>query len=164
MGLTSDDIIEIMKLLDGSNFDEMRLEHDDLKLYLKRSSTTGDFSISDSEPVSTISSNIDSVDNKVAPPEKQASVDETSVPDQVEGLENIISPMQGTFYSSPKPGESPFVDIGSHVEATTVICIVEVMKLMNSVTVGMTGEIVEICVEDGDIIDKDQVLFRIKSI
>ena len=74
----------------------------------------------------------------------------------------VEAPMLGTFYRSPKPGEPPFVQVGDTVTATTVIGIVEVMKLMNSVTAGVAGTVIAIDASDGDLVEPGSTLVRIQ--
>lgn len=74
----------------------------------------------------------------------------------------IISPMVGTFYQSPGPNESPFIKKGDYVEKKQTVCIIEAMKLMNEIEAEVTGEIVEILVNDGDIVDCGQALMKVK--
>ena len=73
----------------------------------------------------------------------------------------VRSPMVGSFYTSPAPGASPFVDIGQTVSVGDVLCIVEAMKMMNQIESDKSGVIVEILVEDGDPVEFDQPMFRI---
>ena len=73
----------------------------------------------------------------------------------------VRAPLLGTFYSTPKPGEPPFVRVGDRVEQDTVVCIVEVMKLMNSVSAGVSGVIAAIHARDGDLVEFDQLLFTV---
>nr|YP_010618722.1 Acetyl-CoA carboxylase, biotin carboxyl carrier protein [Rhodomelopsis africana]WAX02735.1 Acetyl-CoA carboxylase, biotin carboxyl carrier protein [Rhodomelopsis africana] len=74
----------------------------------------------------------------------------------------IISPMVGTFYKSPAPNESSFIEIGETVQPKQIVCIIEAMKLMNEIESEVTGEVVEILVKDGDIVDCGQALVKIK--
>lgn len=74
----------------------------------------------------------------------------------------VKSPMVGVFYSASAPGEEPFVSVGSRVEKGDVLCIVEAMKLMNEISAETSGEITEICVEDGEVVEFGQPLFYIK--
>jgi acetyl-CoA carboxylase biotin carboxyl carrier protein len=74
----------------------------------------------------------------------------------------IGAPMQGTFYRAEAPGKDPFVDVGSHVEPDTVVCIVEIMKMMNSVPAGVSGTIVEVCAEDAQLVAEGDALFRVQ--
>lgn len=75
----------------------------------------------------------------------------------------VTAPMLGTFYSSPKPGAPAFVGIGDAVEAEAVVCIVEVMKLMNSVQAGVSGTVTEIYAKDGDLVEFGQPLFAVRE-
>ena len=75
----------------------------------------------------------------------------------------IISPMIGTFYRSPAPNESPFIEINDTVQIDQTVCIIEAMKLMNEIESEVDGQIVEILVEDGDIVDCGQALIKIKQ-
>jgi acetyl-CoA carboxylase biotin carboxyl carrier protein len=70
--------------------------------------------------------------------------------------------MLGTFYCAPSPGERPFVEVGSEVSLADTVCLVEVMKLFNSVKAGVAGTVVEVLVENGAMVEYDQVLMVIK--
>lgn len=74
----------------------------------------------------------------------------------------IISPMIGTFYRSPAPNEQPFIDINDIVNSNQTVCIIEAMKLMNEIQAEVEGQIIEILVKDGDIVDCGQALMRVK--
>ena len=75
----------------------------------------------------------------------------------------ISSPIVGTFYRSPSPNAESFVKIGSTVEADTVVCIIEAMKLMNEIQAETSGEVVKIYVENGQPVEYGQPLFGIKK-
>ena len=79
-----------------------------------------------------------------------------------EGAILIKSPMVGSFYRAPEPGARPFVEVGQQVEMDTVVCIIEVMKLMNSVPAGASGVVTHILVEDGGPVEFGQVLVVIE--
>nr|QCI08939.1 acetyl-CoA carboxylase, biotin carboxyl carrier protein [Wrangelia sp.] len=74
----------------------------------------------------------------------------------------IISPMVGTFYRSPAPNEAPFIEKGDIVQKKQIVCIIEAMKLMNEIEAEVNGEITEILVQDGDIVDCGQALMKVK--
>lgn len=74
----------------------------------------------------------------------------------------IIAPTVGTFYSSPSPGEPPFVMEGDKVKKGSTLCIIEAMKMMNEVTSNFEGKIVKIFVENGSIVQKGDQLFIIE--
>lgn len=81
---------------------------------------------------------------------------------QGDGLVDVVAPGVGTCYRSPSPGEPPFVEPGTAVDAGTQVCILEVMKLMNTVVAGVRGTIAEVCVEDGAPVQYGDVLFRVR--
>ena len=78
-------------------------------------------------------------------------------------LQKITSPTVGTFYSAQQPGEDPFVKIGQNVVSSTVVCVLEAMKLFNEIRAGVDGEIVEILVKEGDFVEFGQPLFLVKK-
>jgi len=82
----------------------------------------------------------------------------------VEPVEGVLirSPMVGTFYRAPEPGAAPFVEVGQHVEADTTVCIIEVMKLMNSLPAGCRGTVAQILVDDGDAVEYGQPLIVVR--
>lgn len=75
---------------------------------------------------------------------------------------DVRSPMVGVFYSAPSPDAEPFVKIGDRVHKGDVLCIIEAMKLMNEITAEADGEVVDICVENGQLVEFDQCLMRIE--
>jgi acetyl-CoA carboxylase biotin carboxyl carrier protein len=74
----------------------------------------------------------------------------------------VTAPLLGSFYGAPKPGDAPFVSVGDRVEADTVVCIIEVMKLMNSVVAGVAGIVAAIHANDGELVEHGQTLFTIQ--
>ena len=76
-------------------------------------------------------------------------------------ITEVRSPIVGVFYAAPAPDADPFVTIGSKVKKGDVLCIIEAMKLMNEITAECDGEIVDICVKNGDLAEFEQVLFKI---
>lgn len=79
-----------------------------------------------------------------------------------DGTVTINSPMVGTFYAKPNPDSENFVQVGSNVGADTIVCIVEAMKVFNEIPAECSGTIVEILVADGDAVDFDKPMFRVK--
>lgn len=73
----------------------------------------------------------------------------------------VKSPLVGTFYESPSPGKPPFVSVGNTVKEGDIVCIVEAMKVMNEITSEKSGEIAEIFIKDGDMVEYGQPIFRI---
>lgn len=76
-------------------------------------------------------------------------------------ITEIKSPMVGVFYSAPAPDAEPYVSVGKKVKKGDVLCIIEAMKLMNEITSEVDGEIVDICVENGQVVEYAQILFKV---
>ncbi len=163
MTLTAADVAEIMRVVEQSTFDEISLEMDGVKLTLRRAGAAGgvvqsvttqaDLSCSAAAPAAT--SRLDAPAAPAAPAGAGASPDAH--------LSDIASPMLGTFYRAPKPGSAPFVEIGSVVEVDSVIAIIEVMKLMNTVRAGVRGVITEILPADETLVEFGDVLMRART-
>ena len=73
----------------------------------------------------------------------------------------VTAPMVGVFYAAPAPSDEPFVHVGSKVKAGETLCIIEAMKVLNEVTAEADGEVLEICVADGDLVEFGSCLMRI---
>jgi acetyl-CoA carboxylase biotin carboxyl carrier protein len=148
MTLTAADVAEIMRLVEQSGFDELNLEIDGTKISLRRGAPIGTASAAAAVPsVAPLAA--------AAAPAAQAASDPTAV--------DLPSPLLGTFYRSPKPGAPPFVQVGSPVEADTIIGIIEVMKLMNTVRAGVRGTVAEFLAADGALVEYGEVLLRVRK-
>lgn len=154
MNLSHDDVQRLLQLLDASQFDELQLETDGTKLTLRRNGAGGTPQATAAH--SQLASAPSAQAAVAAVPAAQAATPAAS------GLLEVRAAMLGTFYGAPKPGAAPFVGIGTKVEPDTVIGIIEVMKLMNSVSAGITGEIVEVLVRDGELVEFEQPLMRVR--
>ncbi|MGI1821965.1 acetyl-CoA carboxylase biotin carboxyl carrier protein [Exiguobacterium sp. TRN 1102] len=146
-----DQIKELIQLLDQSSVHEMELETSDFKLSLKK------------EAQQTVSAPIMQT-QAFAPPAPAPQVNEqTEEPTQEKAsYRTITSPMVGTFYSRPAPDKEAFVNVGDRVESGQTVCILEAMKLFNDVEAEISGEIVEVLVADGDLVEFGQPLFSVK--
>lgn len=153
MSLTAADVAEIMRLVEQSSFDELTLELDGLKLSFRRgtamtqdAATTRGTALAGG-PAAVVTGTQHS---------------ETPAAPEV-GFKHIESPMLGTFYRCPKPGVAPFVEIGSEVVEETVIAIIEVMKLMNTVRAGVRGTVTDIFPADGTLVEYGALLMRVRA-
>ncbi|MFC7049309.1 acetyl-CoA carboxylase biotin carboxyl carrier protein [Emcibacter nanhaiensis] len=145
--LSDEDVEEIITILEKSHFEELDIETGRFRLRVSRSGEgwTQEWS-GKNDPV-------------VAEQVLEATVEV----EEEEGIALIRAPLPGTFYRAPQPGAAPFVEVGSKVEADTVTAILETMKLMNPVHAGVSGEIVEILVENAQPVDADTVLMKVKT-
>ena len=155
MNLTHDDVQEILQLLDASSFNELQLATDRFKLTLRRSSSRAEGWTQEMQ-TSAAAHVAKSVPLPAAAPPVHKPANAT-------GIVDVLPPIIGTFYRAPKPGAPPFVDVGTRVEPETVIGIIETMKLMNSVYAGVTGVVVEICAANGQLVEQDHVLIRLRT-
>jgi acetyl-CoA carboxylase biotin carboxyl carrier protein len=97
----------------------------------------------------------------LASPQPRPTPSEDDIVDY-DQLAQVVSPIVGVFYSAPSPDSPPYVSIGSAVRKGDVLCIIEAMKLLNEITADQDGEIVDICVKNGDIAEYGQVLFKMR--
>jgi acetyl-CoA carboxylase biotin carboxyl carrier protein len=161
------EIREIIKLVDQSSVEEFTYEHDGSKINLKKNNGV---TVSaqpqvvqaveevkpaaqavQQAPVQSAAPSVNA-EEKEAP---QANVDNSN-------LHKITSPMVGTFYQSSSPESGPYVKVGDKVDESSVVCIVEAMKLFNEIEAEAKGEIVEILVKDGQLVEYGQPLFLVK--
>jgi len=129
-----------------------------------QASDLNEIEIQDGEESVRISrGNTQSLEVKSAPIElkKENAMPENNNVPNIDSGSSIKSPIVGTFYRKPAPDKSPFVDIGSHVNAGDVVCIVEAMKMMNEIKSEFTGQVTAINVEDGAPVEFDQSLIVI---
>jgi acetyl-CoA carboxylase biotin carboxyl carrier protein len=158
MNLTHHDIQAILKIIDDSPYDELRLDNAEFSLYLKRTPegwTEERRTLKVAAPLSdTVATHAVTADSATA----QTAEPAASEP----GLVDVRAPIVGTFYRSPQPGAAPFVDVGSDVQPDTVIAIIEVMKLMSSIPALTRGKVREILVNDAQFVEKGQLLMRVK--
>ena len=94
-----------------------------------------------------------------AAPAPAPAAEETNV--DFNRTREIKSPMVGVFYAAPSPDAKPFVEVGSKVQKGDIVCIVEAMKLMNEITAEFDGEVVDVCVHNGDVVEYGQTLFKL---
>ena len=96
----------------------------------------------------------------VAPAATEPAAQAPAAAPEPQGVE-VTAPMVGVFYAAPAPGDEPFVRVGSKVKAGETLCIIEAMKVLNEVTAEADGEVLEICVADGDLVEFGSCLMRI---
>jgi acetyl-CoA carboxylase biotin carboxyl carrier protein len=152
VSLTAADVAEIMRLVEQSSFDELTLEIDGIKLSLRRGAAAELSCDPGLQP--PVTGTQDAPDTPATAP--APAVAETNV-------RNVASPLLGTFYRAAKPGAPPFVEVGAQVEEETVVAIIEVMKLMNTVRAGVRGTVTEILVADGALAEYGETLMRVRQ-
>jgi acetyl-CoA carboxylase biotin carboxyl carrier protein len=151
VSLTASDIAEIARLLDESRFSSLDLQMGEFRLRIRRDG--GGWIPQRDEP---------------AEPETPAPAPEPPPPSQEAsaaraGEVDVPAPLLGNFYSAPRPGDPPFVQVGDTVNEDTTIGIIEVMKLMNPIRAGVAGAVVAILAENGSAVEEGQPLIRVRT-
>ncbi len=143
--LPLDDVGRLVELLAESGVGEIRVRQGELEITVKARTESPAVSQTAPQAEGTLE------------PEADGSVERDGG-----GLHVVRSPVVGTFYRTPAPGEKPYVEVGDHVRVEQTLCIVEAMKLMNEIPADVSGEVVEILVENAKGVEYDQPLFRIR--
>jgi acetyl-CoA carboxylase biotin carboxyl carrier protein len=151
LSLTAKDVAEILQALEASSFDTLDLELNGVKLQLRRGSS-----------VATVRAPAASTHASAAPAAPMPVAVAAPPVEVPSGTTMVPAPLLGIFYRAPKPGEPPFVEVGARVEADTIIGIIEVMKLMNTVRAGVRGEVVAIPASNGELVEYGEALLFVR--
>lgn len=157
MSLNAKEVAEILRALEASSFDTLELEMGGVKLSLRRSGAVSSGTALPTAPARDAA--------PVLAPIRAASMSAapSSTPVEVPpGTRTVTAPLLGVFYRAPKPGEAPYVEVGQRVAADTIVGIIEVMKLMNTVRAGCSGEIVAIPARNGELVEYGEALLFVR--
>lgn len=149
MALSDEDVREILRIIDASDLSELRIDTEGFSLHVVRG---------EARAAATPAAAQAGAPARTKPPAESPPFPEAP-PD---GLATIEAPMLGTFYRAEAPGRPPFVEVGATVEPDTIVCIIEVMKMMNSVPAGVSGRVAEVLPENAQLVEYGQPLFRVK--
>ncbi|TJY44450.1 acetyl-CoA carboxylase biotin carboxyl carrier protein [Cohnella pontilimi] len=154
------EIKELIKLVDQTSIHELEIENEGVKLAIRKPGRTEVVNVQTPQIAHTYVPSaapaVPAVQTAAPQPEAKPAAADTS------HLHRITSPMVGTFYRAPSPEAPSFVNVGDRVNEKTVVCILEAMKLMNPLEAEVKGEIVEILVENGQLVEFGQPLFLVK--
>jgi acetyl-CoA carboxylase biotin carboxyl carrier protein len=161
MDLSKEDVFKIINLIEESGYEDVRLEIGDFKLHVQKHASGA--------PVAEVAGRSE------VPPARPAPAPVASAPASApavaakgaarvvpDGAVVVRAPMLGTFYRAPSPGEKPFVEVGTKVKPDDTVCLVEVMKLFNSIKAGAAGTVLEILVENAAMVEHGQPLLVIR--
>jgi acetyl-CoA carboxylase biotin carboxyl carrier protein len=152
---TYDDILAIAKLVEsGSRFTEFRLRSGDIEVEVKRANGVA--------PAAPAPSPVPAAAPSAPVAPAAPAVSRAALPDLPAGTVVITAPMVGTFYRAPEPGAAPFVEVGAKVRPDTIVCLIEVMKLMNSVPAGIEGTVTHVFAENAQMVELGQALLAIR--
>ena len=147
-------IRELVRLLESSSLTVLEIEENDLRVRLEKGQTTG---IAQPVPAALPQAVPAALPVETAPapaPVADGTVD-------FNRLKEVKSPLVGIFYAAPSPGAEPFAGVGSRVKKGDVLCVVEAMKLMNEITADADGEVIDVCVQNGQVVEFGQILFKL---
>jgi acetyl-CoA carboxylase biotin carboxyl carrier protein len=173
--INKDEVIQLLRILAESTLSELHLETGQLKLIAKKHApheANQELEVHRQQPPEApMPQQSPEVLPVEAPgtsaethPEGPARREEPSLDFEEEGLTPIKSPMLGTFYWAPKPGAPPFVQVGQVVSEDDTVCIIEVMKLFNTIKAGVRGRIAKVCVENTQMVEFQQTLFLVEKV
>lgn len=164
---THDDVTRMLRLIDDASDIELRIEVGDMKLHMRKFS--GASPSPSPSPAAAAAPALETPQPFAAPaalqpapsaPPPTRAAPAAAKPD--EGLIAVRAPMLGRFYRTPSPSEPPFVEVGTHVEPDDTLCLVEVMKLFNTVPAGVRGTVTAFLVEHNAMVEEDQILVTIR--
>ncbi|OLB99168.1 MAG: acetyl-CoA carboxylase, biotin carboxyl carrier protein [Candidatus Rokubacteria bacterium 13_1_40CM_68_15] len=158
MTISYDDVQNILKIIDSSALEEVHLELGDFKLVVRRHGAPGTTPQVETPTPPARAAGATASAAAPAPPRP-----ERGRASSTHGLE-VKAPMVGTFYRAPAPGAPPFVEVGSLVDEDDTVCILEVMKLMNSIKAGCRGRVAEICVDNAALVEFGATLLVIEPV
>lgn len=151
-----DDFERIAKVIKEFDLAEVQLEGQDFKLHIKQNQATAALEQMQNPALMSPA-------NVMAMPLNTPSMLPANHDERLEDNCHLItSPMVGTFYRCPSPDRPPFVEVGKSVQPTTIVCIIEAMKVMNEIPADASGTILEVLVKDGQPIEFGQPLFKIR--
>ena len=160
-----DELRALIDLIQENDFAEFEIAREGFRLHVRRGATAQESNRGDTDPQAVREraepSGAGAVPSTGSSP-AHSGTQAKSAASEDQDLYMIPSPIVGTFYRSPSPNADPFVKIGSNVEAETIVCIIEAMKLMNEIQAETSGEVVKIYVENGQPVEYGQPLFGIK--
>jgi acetyl-CoA carboxylase biotin carboxyl carrier protein len=156
LALSDEDVSEILRIIDSSQLDELEIETPSFSLHVSRNPGPG-------RNRSSASSSPGPLQPLDAPPGRAQTAPAHGAAAAVPAAASteIEAPMLGTFYRTESPSHPPFVEVGDRVERDSVVCLIEVMKLMNHIQAGVSGTIVEILAQSGELVEFGQPLFRV---
>lgn len=158
--LTLEDISTILKMLEDHDVRDFKFEREGEKLALKRGPQPGEGTLATVQQA--ISGAPIQYQAVTAQPIAQSAP--VAAPAAKDNHAEVASPMVGTFYSRPAADAEPYVQVGDVVKKGQVVCIIEAMKIMNEIESDVSGRVAQICLEDSQMVEYGEVLFRVEPL
>lgn len=171
MSLTFKEVDQILRIIEEFPASEVRFEYGDLKLHVRREISRG---VANPGPASTAPASpaapVAAAPAWAAPAPAQpkpavaapAKAKQLSAPEQRAGLVPVTAPMMGIYYGAPAPDAEPFVKVGQKVSESTDICIIEVMKVMNTIKSPCAGTVVEIVASNATMVEQGSAMLWVR--
>lgn len=159
-------IKQVIELMKRAELNEFSVEEEGFKLKIRRGAGKSNGGNRNSVPPFVVAADPATHATMAPMPvaaTMPASAASGAAADEEAGVTFIKAPMVGTFYRSPSPDSKPFTDVGAKVAESSVVCILEAMKIMNEIQAETKGTIIEVLAEDGDPIEYGQKLFKVKT-
>ncbi|TQQ84763.1 acetyl-CoA carboxylase biotin carboxyl carrier protein [Peptacetobacter hominis] len=152
------EIKDLLRVIDSTDLKYVKIENNEMKIEVSKEGMIS--SVSDNNKSSKVENNeyIEKESEYIPSAEKEIDVYEND-----DNIFTVLSPLMGTFYTSPGPDAQPFVKIGDHVKTGDSLCILEAMKLMNEIKSDVDGEIIDILVENESLVEYNRPLFKIRT-
>lgn len=170
MALSREDIEEILRIVDGAPVGELQLRTEGFMLHLvigdgvNVAEASSHPAVAGSSEAMTQQATRTDVRERARTPHRADPPPpgpDAGTVTPASGV-TVDAPMLGTFYRAESPGAAPFIEVGARVETDTIVCIIEVMKMMNSVPAGVSGTVVEMLADNGTLVEFGQPLFRVE--
>ena len=154
-------IRQLVEMMKEHDLNEVSLKHGDRRIRLRRKDEPAPVVVS--APAAAPPGVMPAV--AAAPVPAAAPATPTPPAEAVDGdnISVVTSPMVGTFYSKPNPNAETYVKVGDHVEADTIVCVVEAMKMFNEIPAGISGKVVAVLVKNEEAVDVNKPLFKVDT-
>ena len=165
MELDLNQLRELLATLDQTGISELTLKGADFELTVRRGESTvagGSRLVTSSVAAEVVTPVMPGPSDATLVPSPPPTAPPTATPAVDSKCMEVISPMVGTFYRAAAPGEAPFVEVGDRITLGQTVCIIEAMKLMNEIEAEVAGQVIEILVQNGEPVEYNQPLMRIK--
>lgn len=152
-----EEIKELMTLFNESNMTEFHLSNEEFEVQFSKREEYPQVVSNAVAPVANVASSVEA-----APVSVPSSAETQETPQVATDAKYITSPIVGVVYLQSSPDADPFVQVGKQITSNDTVCIVEAMKIMNEIKSDFNGEVVEVLVENGQMVDFEQKLFAIR--
>lgn len=160
--LKIEDIKELIKTIDDSSLSEFTYETNETSITLKKAQAVQ--AVSEVQQVPIVQQvEVENENDSSETIQEQGNSEVKMKEQEIDFDYEIVSPMVGTLYSAATPESDPYVSVGTSVNEESIVCIIEAMKLFNEIVAEINGEVVEVLVEDGELVEFGQPLFRVKT-